>query len=478
MIKKQSLQNYYHNKLSDLLDFSSKYFFLDYESLKDSRETNLSKKRIIAFFAFTESSYVVLLRLALIYPFLFVLCYWLVTSNSVEIGTLKVFNEDVSFIERLGVVLGLSLIAYSLQLHRQSERQFFKALLSWVALCIPYVAFDLFLVAGESIAGIAILIALTGTSVFLSPFAFTWSLLTAGFIVALLAKNGFRNFLEIVLDPYYLIPYAVIIVFSIGIEFINNFARKNIQIISYWFLYFIGIMSYLFAIVYWIGSLEVVQVDVLAILVFLGVLPLVNSPLDWISFGVTRTLLYNIVDEVHSTTKSIIWSFADIIIALLLLIGIISFSTITISFSNYLVQLHNFHGPIIDLNIVFKDLKTNTFDDRYIWMYLMFLSTVLPTLIHLILASWSVIFWIPSKILKRMHKGWEANQFSHDLPKLLATTLYFTLFIPLTILSPLIILYLFHVIFIDWGYVFVIGETLLDSMKALAAYIDPSVKKI
>lgn len=252
---------------------------------------------------------------------------------------------------------------------------------------------------------------------------------------------------------------------------------KGSQLLLFWFVFFVFFMLYLLGIVYWLGTQEGIDKDVLAILIFLGLLPLVNSPFDWVSLGVTRSLLYSIVDRVHGGVVAVFWSLFDIVIALLLLLGIISASTVVISVANYLFQQGGHYGPIVDLNVIFSDLRHNPYDSRYVWLYLIFLSTLIPTLVHLILAAWAVVMWIPINVHEWLHKHWTKYQFQNDLIKFIAVTLYFSVFLPLAIISPILVLYGLHILFIQEGYVFVIGKTLLDSMDVLAHWVNPLMVK-
>lgn len=243
-----------------------------------------------------------------------------------------------------------------------------------------------------------------------------------------------------------------------------------------WFLFTLSFLFYFLGIVYWLGTVENIRKEYLPVLLFFGLLPLVNAPFDWVSLGVTRSLLYNITDKVHNGFVAVLWSLFDILIALLLLLGIVVASTIVIAGANHLFQLGGHYEFIIDLNNIFSDLRNNPYDSRYWWLYMIFLSTLVPTIIHLIVAAWAVVMWVPSKILDGMGTGWADDQMKNDFPKLLGTTLYFSVFLPIAVLSPIILLYFFHVMFFQEGYAFVIGETLLDSMEALAMFVDPSMK--
>lgn len=106
IIKNQTLQNFYLNKLKQMLDYTAKHFFKDHKLIKSRRDSRSSSAYSSAGFfnTYSESSYTLLLRLALLYPLLFLIASWFVTSQGGEIGDFKVFADGVSFFKRLLIV--------------------------------------------------------------------------------------------------------------------------------------------------------------------------------------------------------------------------------------------------------------------------------------------------------------------------------------------------------------------------------------
>ena len=108
-------------------------------------------------------------------------------------------------------------------------------------------------------------------------------------------------------------------------------------------------------------------------------------------------------------------------------------------------------------------------------VYFMFLSTLLPTLVHLIIASMSLIFWIPMHWLKAITKGWKPEQIKNDLPKFLAAWAYVSFFVPLAFLAPFLLLAVLLQVLLSAGQGTQLANWLLTTTHTIAAWIDPSV---
>ena len=426
LIADKTLQKFYRKKLKQWMDYTAKSFFNDKDRMATERKRRLQANNRLAnvgfFNTYSEASYAFLLRLALFYPIFFLLITWFFSSHGGEIGDFQILEDGVPFSERLLLVTAYGFVFFFFLKGTKSSG--FKALIYYaVAFAVAVAVAVAFAVAGAGAVTFAV-----GSAV------------------------------AVVFDYLYI-----------------KSANKPKHRLFYWLFFFTFFITYLLGIVYWLGLHEGIKIKGLPILIFLGLLPLVNSPFDWISLGITRSLLYSIVDKVHGGVIAFFWSVFDIVIALLLLFGIMASTTAVISFANYLFQQGGHYGPIIDLNLVFNDLQNNPFDSRYTWLYLMFLSTLIPTFVHLMLAAWAVISWIPSKVLKRLSdaKKWKEDQQKYDLPKLLVVTFYHSIFMPVAFFAPALVLYGLHLVLIQQGYVFVIGETLLDSMQSLAHWVNP-----
>lgn len=118
--------------------------------------------------------------------------------------------------------------------------------------------------------------------------------------------------------------------------------------------------------------------DVFQLMVFFGLLPLANAPLDWASLGLTRWLL-----RVGRATGSLVWeaamSVVDLGFALLIMVVLAAVTAAAVSLANEVGP-----GPVLPLGPLFEGLREAPGDFRNLWIYLMLFSTLLPTAVHVV----------------------------------------------------------------------------------------------
>ena len=496
LIQEKSYQRLYQRKLRRLLGIVSIRIFKDYSLISSQRKNRASRTFSTFRFldTFTASSFSFLLRLSLVYPVVFMTFNWVLTGTGGEIGKLEILINGVFIYSRLFYLIAISLVFIL----------FIKGARS-------VIYFLLAIVLGQTVA-------VFFNGVVDSAFTLVFTLSIASLFIVTVAKRCFDGIVERKLDHEYRrfealvyplmtaffiafigIPiilaalvssggtailigmvFILIFVFAITIfcEIIKHKIKQPFVLTAFKVISLILFILNVLYTIYWVGGgTSYIDKNSLLILIFLVVLPLANSPFDWISLGITRSLLYDIVDNINYGVLAVFWSVFDIVIALLLLVGVISATTITIAGTNFLFQMQGNYAYVIDLNTIFNDLQNRQlkFESRYIWLYMVFLSTLIPTIIHLLIAAWAVISWFPARVLDALGRDWKENQLSHDLPKLLVATVYFSIFLPIAFFSPFLILYIFYVIIVKWGYGEIIGDSLLGSMKTLAMLIDPSI---
>ena len=215
----------------------------------------------------------------------------------------------------------------------------------------------------------------------------------------------------------------------------------------------------------------------LILMLFYSILPILNAPLDWLSTAITRSLLYAIVDRLHSAFQAFVWAVLDLLIALALLVTITFVMTIAISGVNQLAIIGG-GKAIIDLTQVFTSLFYNPLAVENWWIYFMLLSTLIPTLLHMLIAGFSMILWIPEHWLKWVAKGWRPEQHKADFPKFLLAWGYFTVVSPLTLIAPFVLLGGSIWFLLQPGSGDQIGNWLLNSAYSIASSIDTSLGEI
>lgn len=173
------------------------------------------------------------------------------------------------------------------------------------------------------------------------------------------------------------------------------------------------------------------------ILIFLGFLPLLNAFFDFLSIGLTRVLLRK---SLKSRTP-FLYSFFDLIGGILIFLALklsLIYILTTISFSNG-IDIIDFKGK----TGLFKGIKS--MPDSYLWLVFTLFSTLIPTILHLNIACFSIaalrvkplklfllktptIFKHPSKT------GWLKTTFSFLL---LSAIISFFILAPVSILFSL-----------------------------------------
>ena len=131
-----------------------------------------------------------------------------------------------------------------------------------------------------------------------------------------------------------------------------------------------------------------------SLLIGIGLLPLVNAPFDWLSTGLTRFLLRKNWIEDRAIMR-VFWSLTDFICALLLLVALCVATVLSLHLLNGSARLAGFLGPVIDVDAVLLDVANNPWETRHYWIYFAVLSTMMPTLLHLViwLLSTGTIQW-------------------------------------------------------------------------------------
>jgi hypothetical protein len=141
------------------------------------------------------------------------------------------------------------------------------------------------------------------------------------------------------------------------------------------------------------------------LLLFLGLLTLLNAPFDWLSLGLTRALLRRGI-ELKSW-----WPYGLAIVDALLAIQIIAalacVMVIGIQAFDMLAILHR-GKPVLPLAPLFDGIARNPSAPEYWWIYALLFSTMIPSVINLIIGGaslWRGIPVVSELILHYMPEG-------------------------------------------------------------------------
>jgi len=126
--------------------------------------------------------------------------------------------------------------------------------------------------------------------------------------------------------------------------------------------------------------------------IMIGLVPVVNAIFDFGSIGLTRWALRSGLKKVGINT--IVYSMFDLIAALLIFVMLGCFSIAVFHFVNEVAaSVPSSSGvPVIDLDShpnrnIFHSLASDP--ERHWWLYVTFLSTLLPTFVHASVAVWA-----------------------------------------------------------------------------------------
>jgi len=163
---------------------------------------------------------------------------------------------------------------------------------------------------------------------------------------------------------------------------------------------------------------------------FLGFLPLLNAVYDFASLGLTRFCLRRGLGL--GFLMSLRWSIVDAVAALALFAGLVLSAILLV----HCVEDGN-GAPLVSLNEIFNGIALAP--ESYWWLYLTFFSTLIPTLLHLGVASFSFIALAPAP-LQREIAGWVGKMHTDGFANLGARTLL-PLIATLSIALPFLALY-------------------------------------
>jgi hypothetical protein len=124
------------------------------------------------------------------------------------------------------------------------------------------------------------------------------------------------------------------------------------------------------------------------LLLFLGLLTLVNAPFDWASLGLTRALLR------RGLELGGWWPYALALVDAALAAAIISLLALTMVVTVQAFDALAIHGggaPILPLEPLFNGISANPSAPEYWWVYALLLSTMIPSLVNLVIGGTSLV---------------------------------------------------------------------------------------
>jgi hypothetical protein len=156
------------------------------------------------------------------------------------------------------------------------------------------------------------------------------------------------------------------------------------------------------------------------IILFLGILTLINAPFDWFSVGLTRALLRRGLElqKWWPYALAVLDSFlATIIITILSIV-----SVVVIQAFNEISSLNGYE--ILPLDSLFDGITTHPRSPEYWWVYFLLVSSMLPSLINLMIGGICLargVPWLNSWVIRRIPDGRSVHQIDRRLISLALT---------------------------------------------------------
>lgn len=347
------------------------------------------------------------LKVAVIYPLLLILIQWGITGEDTGIGTFTVLFAEQNLWIRAAVtgltlaLLTVNLSAWPNQLHinKPLNRKMVYAAFAFAIAVLGFLA-SRFTNTGILIASFSGVIAIAGMlsgasaiTLAVSVAFVTLVAVTAGPLVA----DG--NILALTFTASLLCVLTLVILGAVVAAVSFSCSRGS------------GGRAYLtLVVVAWVGLIAAtgpsgngLPPEKRAVVFALGFLPLINAVFDYLSYGITLGLI-RYGRRQRNLLTGLVWLF-DGFVAELLLIGLGLALSGTIALINHLAG-----QDFIALRTIYDDLKTPERRADYTWLTLTLLSTLVPTLVHLVLVFLSAFTWVPQRFKHWIARGIEDNE--------------------------------------------------------------------
>lgn len=138
------------------------------------------------------------------------------------------------------------------------------------------------------------------------------------------------------------------------------------------------------------------------LLLFFGLLSLLNAPFAWFSLGLTRALLWRGLERENWWP----YFYALVDAALAVLVVVLSAIVMVIGVQTFdLMAVAGGGKPVLPLVPLFDGIASNAAAPEYWWVYAMLLSTMIPSLVNLTIGGFSLMRGVPllsAYLYKRM----------------------------------------------------------------------------
>lgn len=329
------------------------------------------------------------MRISLCYPAFLLAGPWIFLGFPGQIGENLVLPPDANFLPRIILFFIVALAALSStigKLFYKGENTQIPNIIGWFAIALAVglaILFgNLFQDASNTTAAVALVVT------FSTAIAFSRTVQFSGVVSIVLAFVFTIVYsLDVPGEEFSAISIGVLAALFCG-GTTAFYIRKNLQV-----LYFLGLLlsiGFVFTVTIQNLSVQSWNERAVSYMTFLVIFPLISAIFDFFSFGMTLWLMGK------GLTKGgwwpIFFGFIDLAFSALLFIGSAFSLVVVISLANQSTGV-----DFINLEVVLSDLGEGS--RGHVWIYLMVLTSFIPTVFHLGLSSAS--FLTAPKIVRR-----------------------------------------------------------------------------
>jgi len=328
------------------------------------------------------------LRLSFIYPAALLAVNW-VAGAEARVGDLIVLQPDAPLWARLIVLTAFGTLPVSFFFARRARRAFQHF---GVGLGTAGAA------AGGGASGFAIAVLVVGAGAFGVAFAGRGALSATFAIFVAVAAAG-TAFVAGPLASVLSLALGLVIALGCAVatgKLVERTTRLDLGLHAYLLLVLCG-LAVMLATVAFARELDE---SVTTLVLFLVLLPLVNALFDYLSIGTTRALLRR---SMRLPGRALVFGALDVGLALAFFVLLRGVLVVLV------VAMNEVAGTdLVDLQSVFADLRNGDRAGDYWWLYATIFSTLVPTLLHLSIALWSLGALVPDTLRAWVARGVDA----------------------------------------------------------------------
>jgi hypothetical protein len=338
------------------------------------------------------------LLLALLYPILTIFAIWAVTGHVGPAEASLRLNPNIPAWQRAGAAMGLGC---SLVISWRSRQSPWKVRLQTgvghlVALAVAAVcgaglitnaaAFTFATIGFDAAAGSG-----TGT-----VFGALCTVMPASFATSIAVSGGLAFFIAVASAAVVAAGVVVVAVARLSSRAIRR--QRQGAFIAAWFAV---IIPTCLSAAYFSSPGETWQITGPLVL-FLGLLSLLNAPFDWASLGLTRALLRRGLELGGWWPYALALvdaGLAAVIIAVLALTMVVGVQAFVV------LAAHGGSVAVLPLEPLFKGIAEHPGAPEYWWIYALLLSTMIPSLVNLVIGGTSLargVPGLPSLLLRKI----------------------------------------------------------------------------